>query len=335
MKIVELIIDEEQELSGIEAISIVDEPAIEENFIALSKQHEVKLAEVDKEKKILMGAALVPNKNIYRRSGEEEYYIFFSEDTVRQASQLFLMRGNQNKSTLEHQAELYGLSVVESWIIEDEVHDKSRKYGMDLPVGTWMVSMKVNNDDVWNDYVKTGKVKGFSIEGYFTDKIAMSKINEINNEEEAREILLEIANSILDNKYEFATYSDYGSGVRNNAKRGIELNKKVNNKCATSVGKIRAQQLSRGEKLSVSTIKRMYSYLSRAETYYDAGDSKACGTISYLLWGGKAGLGWSRSKLRELGELDLNDDDPCQAGYEQVGMKDKDGRKVPNCVPKQ
>jgi hypothetical protein len=335
MKIVELLIDEEQELSGIEAISIVDEPAIEENFIALSKQHEIKLAEVDKEKKILMGAALVPNKNIYRRNGEDEYYIFFSEDTVRKASELFLMRGNQNKSTLEHQAELYGLSVVESWIIEDDVHDKSRKYNMDLPIGTWMVSMKVNNDEVWNNYVKTGLVKGFSIEGYFTDKIAMSKINEIDNEEEAREILLEIANSILDNKYEFATYSDYGSGVRNNAKRGIELNKKVNNKCATSVGKIRAQQLSRGEKLSVSTIKRMYSYLSRAETYYDAGDSKACGTISYLLWGGKAGLNWSRGKLRELGELDLNDDNPCQAGYEQIGMKDKDGRKVPNCVPKQ
>jgi len=335
MKIVELIIDEEQELSGIEAISIVDEPAIEENFIALSKQHEIKLAEVDKEKKILMGAALVPNKNIYRRNGEDEYYIFFSEDTVRKASELFLMRGNQNKSTLEHQAELYGLSVVESWIIEDDVHDKSRKYDMDLPVGTWMVSMKVNNDEVWNDYVKTGLVKGFSIEGYFTDKIAMSKIEEVNEEEEAREILLEIANSILDNKYEFKTYSDYGSGVRNNAKRGIELNQKVNNKCATNVGKVRAQQLARGEKLSVSTIKRMYSYLSRAETYYDESDTKACGTISYLLWGGKAGLNWSRGKLRELGELDLNDDNPCQAGYEQIGMKDKDGRKVPNCVPKQ
>ena len=386
MKIVELLIDEEQLLSGIEAISIVDEPAIEENFIALSKQQEIQLAEVSKDKKILMGAALVPNKNIYRRNGEDEYYIFFSEDTVRQASQLFLMRGNQNKSTLEHQAELHGLSVVESWIIEDEVHDKSRKYDMNLPVGTWMVSMKVNNDEVWNDYVKTGKVKGFSIEGYFTDKIAMSKINEIDNEEEAKEILLEIANSILDNKYELETYSDYGSGVRNNAKRGIELNKKVNNKCATSVGKVRAQQLARGEKLSLSTIKRMYSYLSRAETYYDPNDSKACGTISYLLWGGKAALSWSRGKLRELGELELKsmivDEEyaiigdrlaystiesaeiaaedfgcqghhehdfegriwympcekhslklPCQEGYEQIGMKDKDGRKVPNCVP--
>ena len=329
MRIVELLIDEEQLFSGIEAISIVDQPAIEENFIALSKQHEIKLAQVDEEKRILMGAALVPDKNIYRRDGEEEYYIYFSKDTVRQASQLFLMRGNQNKSTLEHQAELHGLSVVESWIIEDEVHDKSRKYDMDLPIGTWMVPMKVNNDEVWNDYVKTGKVKGFSIEGYFKDKLEMSAIDDVENEEEATEILLEIANSILDNKYELQTYGDYGSGVRNNAKRGIELNKKVNNKCATSVGKVRAQQLARGEKLSVGTIKRMYSYLSRAETYYDANDSKACGTISYLLWGGKAGLNWSRGKLRELGELDLAEVGP-EGGVRKSPKAPKSDTPNPN-----
>jgi len=303
MKIIELFIDEEGLLSGIDAISIVEKPAIEENFIALSEEKQVQLAEVDKEKKILMGAALIPNKNIYRRNGEDEYYIYFSEDTVRKAAELFLMQGNQNRSTLEHQAELHGLSVVESWIVEDETHDKSRKYGLNMPLGTWMVSMKVNNDEVWEDYVKSGKVKGFSIEGYFTDKVAMSQIEQLEEESEARQILLEIANVILGDKYELATYGDYGSGVRNNAKRGIELNKKVNNKCATSVGKIRAQQLARGEKLSLSTIKRMYSYLSRAETYYDPNDSKACGTISYLLWGGKAGLAWSRGKLRELGEL--------------------------------
>ena len=329
MRIVELLIDEEQLFSGIEAISIVDQPAIEENFIALSKQHEIKLAQVDEEKRILMGAALVPDKNIYRRDGEEEYYIYFSKDTVRKASQLFLMRGNQNKSTLEHQAELHGLSVVESWIIEDEVHDKSRKYDMELPIGTWMVSMKVNNDEVWNDYVKTGKVKGFSIEGYFKDKLEMAAIDDVENEEEATEILLEIANSILDNKYELQTYGDYGSGVRNNAKRGIELNKKVNNKCATSVGKIRAQQLSRGEKLSLSTIKRMYSYLSRAETYYDPNDSKACGTISYLLWGGKAGLNWSRGKLRELGELDLAEVGP-EGGIKSSPKAPKSDTPNPN-----
>jgi hypothetical protein len=100
------------------------------------------------------------------------------------------------------------------------------------------------------------------------------------------------------------SYSDYGDGVKNNAKRGIDLNKRGGNKCATAVGKVRAQQLAAGKPLSVETIKRMYSYLSRAETYYDESDTTACGTISFLLWGGKAGLGWSRNKLRELGLLE-------------------------------
>jgi hypothetical protein len=296
IKLVELVIDEDSDFAGIQAISIVDEPAIEEDFVALAS-HEIKLAEVDKEKKILMGAALIPNKKIYRSNGEEEYYIYFSEDTVKKASELFLTKGNQNNSTLEHEIELNGLSVVESWIVEDEKQDKSRKYGFNVPVGTWMVSMKVNNDEIWDNYVKTGKVKGFSIEGHFVDAMK-------HNEEEQEALsLLEELTDVLD--IELETYGDYGSGVRNNARRGIELNKKVNNKCATSVGKIRAQQLSRGEKLSVSTIKRMYSYLSRAAEYYDPSDSKACGTISYLLWGGKAGLNWSRGKLRELGELKL------------------------------
>jgi hypothetical protein len=99
------------------------------------------------------------------------------------------------------------------------------------------------------------------------------------------------------------SYNDYPESVSNNAKRGIELNDKVNNKCATQVGKVRAQQLADKEKISIDTIQRMYSYLSRAETYYDESNTEACGTISYLLWGGKAGLNWSRKKLRELGLL--------------------------------
>jgi hypothetical protein len=100
------------------------------------------------------------------------------------------------------------------------------------------------------------------------------------------------------------TYADYGDGVKNNAKRGIKLNERNGNKCATQTGKVRAQQLANGEGVSLQTIKRMHSYLSRAETYYDNADSTSdCGYISYLLWGGKAALGWSRNKLRELGEL--------------------------------
>ena len=191
MKIVELLIDEEQELSGIEAISIVDEPAIEENFIALSKQHEIKLAEVNKEKKILMGAALVPNKNIYRKSGEDEYYIFFSEDTVRKASELFLKNGNQNNATLEHNLAINDLTVVESWIVENTEKDKSAIYDLEVPVGTWMISMKVNNEKIWKDFVKLGVVRGFSIEGYFSDKATIQASKDISETklEEIKELL--------------------------------------------------------------------------------------------------------------------------------------------------
>ena len=168
MDIIELFIDETDEAAGIEAISVVENPAIESDFVAL-KNKEFKLAEVDKEKRILMGAALIPNKPIYRQSGEQEYYIYFSKNTVRKASELFFINGNQNNSTLEHELELKGLTAVESWIVESE-QDKSRMYDLNVPMGTWMVSMKVNNDDVWKK-VKAGEVKGFSIEGYFADKL--------------------------------------------------------------------------------------------------------------------------------------------------------------------
>tara|TARA_R100000655_G_C2994974_1_gene193606 strand:- start:2687 stop:3277 length:591 start_codon:yes stop_codon:yes gene_type:complete len=175
MRIVELVLDEDQEMTGIEAISIVESPAIEADFVAL-KADEIKLAEINKDKKILMGALLIPNKPIFRNSeDQDDYYIYFSKDTVEKASQLYLKNGNQNNSTLEHQHSLNGLTLVESWIVEDEKYDKSRKYGMNVPVGTWMGSVKVNNDEVWNEYVKTGKVKGFSIEGYFADKMERPK----------------------------------------------------------------------------------------------------------------------------------------------------------------
>ena len=147
MKIVELIIDEEDEFGGIDAIKSIDD-----------------------EKKILMGALLIPNKTIYRKEGKEEYYIYFSKETVKKASELFLMNGKQNNATLEHKFDIEGLTLVESWIVEDKEKDKTALYGMDVPVGTWMGAVKVNNEEIWNDFVKSGDVKGFSIEGFFLDK---------------------------------------------------------------------------------------------------------------------------------------------------------------------
>jgi len=169
MKLIELILDDEEAI-GVEAISVVENPAIESDFIALNNQ-EIKLAEINKEKRLLMGALLIPNKPIYRKSGEDEYYIFFSEKTIAKASQLYLQNGNQSEATLEHKDQLKDLTLVESWIVESKEKDKTALYGLDVPVGTWMGSVKVDNDEIWNNYVKTGKVKGFSIEGYFADSL--------------------------------------------------------------------------------------------------------------------------------------------------------------------
>ena len=209
MDIVELFIDETDEVSGIEAISVVENPAIEENFIALKNQ-EFKLAEVDKEKRILMGAALIPNKPIYRQNGEQEYYIYFSQATVRKASELFFINGNQSNSTLEHQLELKGLTAVESWIVESE-QDKSRMYDLNVPMGTWMVSMKVNNDDVWKK-VKNQEIKGFSIEGYFADKLERPnepvKQSKMSKEEIAEAKIEELKQLLSTEKVELGSFQE-------------------------------------------------------------------------------------------------------------------------------
>ena len=291
MKIIELIIDETDEQSGIEAISLVEQPAIESNFVALNKQ-EVLLKEIDEDKRILMGPALIPDKSIYRRNDDgQEYYIYFSQNTVRKASELFFKKSNHRNATFEHKDKINGVTFVESWIVENKDKDKTALYGMDVPVGTWMVSAKIDDEELYQK-AKSGEVKGFSIEGYFADRYEMGKRNDIKEE------IVEALRDLLEVKAE--SYSDYPQGVSNNAKRGIELNKKVNNKCATQVGKVRAQQLANREPVSVATIKRMYSYLSRAETYYEQGDPQDCGYISYLLWGGKAGKRWAESKLKEI-----------------------------------
>ena len=174
MDIIELILSEDDLDNGVEAISVVEQPAIEADFVALKSQ-EFKFAEADKEKKILIGPLLIPNKPIYRKDGDSEYYIYFSRETVLKASHMFLKNGNQGKSTLEHDQELQGLTLVESWIVEDLTKDKSALYNLSVPVGTWMASVKVDNDEIWKDYVKTGKVKGFSLEGHFADQLEKKK----------------------------------------------------------------------------------------------------------------------------------------------------------------
>lgn len=296
MKIIELIIDENEQLSGVDAVSIVEFPAIESNFVSLNKQ--LALAKVDDEKRILMGAALIPNKHIYRRNGEDEYYIFFSDETVRKASELFLMNSNQNNATLEHEKELKDLSIVESWIVEDSEMDKSKKYGLDAPVGSWVVSMKVNNDTIWNDFVKTGKVKGFSIEGYFADKLEMS----LQNEKEL-ELINKIKDIILNNekkKTNLESYTDYPQQATENAKIALRYAEENGwGDCGTPVGKARANQLANREPISEDTIARMASF-ERQRQNSDRALGEGCGRLMWLAWGGDAGIEWASRKLKQI-----------------------------------
>ncbi len=314
MELFELKIDDEL-LDEVFAISLVSEPAIESNFVFFDKE-KVQFQKIDNEKRIVAGPVLIPNKKILRIDGEgKPYEVFFSPETVEKLAQNYLKRRYNNKATLEHEEDVNGVSLVESWIKTTKL-DKSNGLGLNLPVGSWVGLFKIDNDEIWSDYVKNGSVKGFSIEGIFThDLIKASREELLSIQEEEAEYLLSKIRALIkrDSRYsdkkrvDMESYSDYPQSVKNNAKRGIELNENQNNKCGTQVGKVRAQQLAKGEPISEATIKRMHSYLSRAETYYDPNKTTECGTISYLLWGGKAALGWSRNKLRELGLLEENE----------------------------
>ena len=173
-RLVELVIDEESERFGVEAISLVEFPAIEENWVFFNKDNFLSLAKLDEEKKTLVGAVLIPEKEIPRFDQElnEEYIVYFSKETIKQAQELFMSTLRNNNATFEHKVPIDGLSVVESWIKEDEKYDKSSQFGFEnMPVGTWFVKMKIsNNDEMW-EKVKNKEVRGFSIEGYFTDKL--------------------------------------------------------------------------------------------------------------------------------------------------------------------
>ena len=181
-----------EEKEGVFAISLVENPAIEIDFIALSKENIIKLAEVSEEKRLLISPVLIPNQPIYRRDDKgNEFNIVFPEETILKAQQNFYKQGFQRNSNIEHDDNLTlnDVTFVESWIKEDDTHDKSLKYGFDLPNGTWFAVMKVENDETWQK-VKNGEVKGFSIEGNFD----LEKINLANNmsfKEQFREVLVE------------------------------------------------------------------------------------------------------------------------------------------------
>jgi len=158
---------------GVYGISLVENPAMEGTFIALSKPTEILFKEVDAEQKLLLGLVLEPNKPIYRNQDGEEFNIVFDEQTIKDLSHNFFTSFSQANSTIEHENKIEGVTFVESWIVENPDKDKSSNFGFSYPKGSWLATMKVDSEDIWNDYVKTGRVKGFSID-------ALLSLEEVN-----------------------------------------------------------------------------------------------------------------------------------------------------------
>tara|TARA_Y100000356_G_C11247004_1_gene284572 strand:+ start:277 stop:900 length:624 start_codon:yes stop_codon:yes gene_type:complete len=183
-KITELVISDNNSELAIDAISLVSDPAIEVNFVYFGKEkNNLTLAKVDDEKRMLVSPALIPNKQIYRYDAnkDQDYYVYFSPDTVRQASEMYLKHNNHHKATYQHDSRVSGVLTVESWIKEGDM-DKSKLYGFDLPDGTWFVKMFIQNDEMWSR-IKSGELRGISIEGYFVDKMEQMGKQTISDED--------------------------------------------------------------------------------------------------------------------------------------------------------
>lgn len=168
------------EESEVYAVSLVDEPAIESSFIYLNAQKPISFK--SDEKHMIYGCALRPDFPIYRRFDDEEFYVTFSKECIEKLSQKFLKNGFQKNWTVMHEDEIKDVYAVESWIKTDMQKDKSIALGLDdtLPIGSWFVGCKVENEDVWNK-VKEGAFQGFSIEAFVElDEIKLSKNKEEN-----------------------------------------------------------------------------------------------------------------------------------------------------------
>lgn len=161
------------------AISLVESPAIESDFVALAKEEEEKQQVFleSNEKHMVYGAALIPDKDIYRNNGEQEFYINFTKESIERMSQDFMKEYRQYEVKTDHDDVANEVCVVESWLVSDSYKDKSNALGINVPEGTWMVGMKVNNIETW-ERIKAGELKGFSVESM----ISLEEFSKQNND---------------------------------------------------------------------------------------------------------------------------------------------------------
>lgn len=331
MRLYELQIDDEN-TDEVYAISFVENNAIESNFLFFNKD-ELQFAKVDSFQKMVIGPILLPNKNILRVDGEgEPYHVYFKPETVRKLAQNYLKNKYTDQHTLEHDKNIKGIHLVESWIKTGKL-DKSNNFGLNLPEGSWVGIFQIENEEIWNDYIKTGKVKGFSIEALLEHKLVKASVETLNLEKDLDDLSEEEAVLLLQKiEQMFDSYTDYPQSATNNAKRALEWAKENGwGSCLEATGKMRANQLGNREAISRDTIARMASF-KRHQQYKDVPYSDGCGGLAWDAWGGTSGVEWAINKLKEIDkeELELKEGVPHYTSdgklYEGPMHKDAEGR---------
>lgn len=217
MKVYEAVFKEGQ-TEGVYALSVVENPAMQDMWIALREQPQtIELAQVDEEKRLLLGAALIPNKKIYRNIDGHEFYITFSEQTIEKLAHNFFKNQMNNNSSLEHEVKLDGMSVVEGWTVQDPNNDKSNAFGKTYEKGTWVTMMKVDNDEMWGK-VKSGEIKGFSIDAL----LALEEINLKTEIEMTEDTKKSIIDGVLDGIKNFSFFSKEKEVVEETVSEEVE-----------------------------------------------------------------------------------------------------------------
>lgn len=291
---IELFIRDEDE-DGVFAISLVENPAIMEDFVALSEDDPnkfmVELKTIDEERKVVVGFALIPDLEIPRVKDGKQFNITMSKDTVSKAAELYMKNLNLSNVTSEHEKPVKDCCVIESWIVEDKDNDKSNMYGLEPKGGEWVVMMSLSDSEY--SKVKDGTYKGFSIEAIFQGFEALEMKEEV----------------------ELESYNDYPQSAKNNAKKVLKWREEHGDevKGMTRVGWTRANQISKGENITRATIAKMASFKRHEKNAEVSAENKAtpwkdAGRVAWLGWGGSTGIEWAIKKLKSIdNKAELNE----------------------------
>jgi len=313
IKIYDINIDEAY--LGVNEISFVEQPAMEELFIAMSKEEPIKLA-ADNDKMLVVGPVLIPDKLIYRihPKTKEEYYIRFSAETIQKIVNRYFTQNKQLNYNLEHDGDndVNGV-IMESWIVKNTDVDQSALYGFKMPVGTWMAAVKVEDENFWKEYVKTGKVKGFSIEGRFGHELveAMNaqklviepQSGESKDEFVSRCIGIEVGNGYDQDQAAAMCYIKWDERLNLELRTGDRISFDYDGTISTRIGK----QLARKEIQSGSTV-YIISARSSASGMYAIADELGIPHDRVFAMGGNI---QKVAKIKELG-IDVHYDNNRQ-----------------------